>query len=102
LLSFVLHNPKLREEILHVAERIISALLQPIELSGEMLTIGSSLGISIFPDDGVTSADLIRKADKAMYAAKDSDKNPIYFFTAEFDQAESAPFLASQSATKLP
>lgn len=79
---FVLHNPKAKDEILHVAERIISSINEPIEACNRTLEIGASVGISIFPDDGVKSIDLIKKADKAMYVSKASGRNSVNFFVA--------------------
>ena len=83
---FVVHDPKARNEILQVAERIINSLNKPIEVAGNLLNVGSSIGISIFPDDGVKAIDLITRADKAMYASKSSDKNQIHFFAPELDK----------------
>lgn len=83
---FVLNNPKAKDEVLLVAERLISALNEPVELFGITLEIGVSVGISMFPDDGLTSMDLIKKADKAMYASKASGKNAVHFFVPEFDE----------------
>jgi diguanylate cyclase (GGDEF)-like protein len=44
------------------------------------LNIGASIGISIYPDDGVDNATLIRHADAAMYSIKDSGRNSYAFF----------------------
>lgn len=80
---FFFNNPKGEDEIKHVAERIVSSINEPIEILGEVIQIGASVGISIFPAHGRTSADLIRHADMAMYASKRSGKNKISFFTPE-------------------
>ncbi len=79
---FVLNNPKAKDEILHVAERIISSINEPVEVCDKTLEIGASVGISIFPDDGAKSIDLIKKADKAMYLSKVSGRNSVHFFVA--------------------
>ncbi|HEY5715820.1 MAG TPA: diguanylate cyclase, partial [Psychromonas sp.] len=76
---FVLNNPKAKDDILHVARRILSSINKPIEVCGITLEIGSSIGISLFPDDGIKSIDLIKKADKAMYVSKASGRNSIHF-----------------------
>jgi diguanylate cyclase (GGDEF)-like protein len=80
---FVLNNPKAKDEILQVAERITSAINEPVELSGIALEIGASVGISMFPEDGIKSIDLIKKADKAMYLSKASGRNSVNFFVPE-------------------
>jgi len=82
---FALNDPKEKDEISLVAQRFISAINEPVELSGIALEVGASVGISMFPDDGITSLDLIKKADKAMYASKASGRNSIHFFKPEFD-----------------
>ncbi|MCL1488858.1 MAG: GGDEF domain-containing protein [Marinobacter sp.] len=80
---FLLNNPQGRAEIIEVANRIVTSINEPIEILGEVLQIGVSLGIATFPDDGDTAADLIKHADGAMYAAKSQGKNNIRFFLAE-------------------
>ncbi|WP_232784936.1 diguanylate cyclase domain-containing protein [Psychromonas sp. MB-3u-54] len=82
---FVLNNPKIKNEILQVAERIISAINEPVQLSGSDLEIGVSIGISMFPDDRIKSMDLIKKADQAMHLSKTSGRNSVDFFVPEFD-----------------
>ncbi|MFT6986375.1 MAG: diguanylate cyclase (GGDEF)-like protein/PAS domain S-box-containing protein [Psychromonas sp.] len=85
---FVLHDPKEKDEIVGVAERIISSLSKPVEVCGNLLEIGASIGISMFPDDGVKSIDLLKKADSAMYVSKTSDRNSIHFFKSELNQKD--------------
>ncbi|SDZ80042.1 PAS domain S-box-containing protein/diguanylate cyclase (GGDEF) domain-containing protein [Desulfuromusa kysingii] len=90
---FILHKPKGEEEITDVAHRIINAINKPVKIHGHVIGIGTSVGIARFPTDGKTSVDLIRNADAAMYAAKNSGKNKIHFFSAEnaFTRRISAP-----------
>lgn len=58
-----------------VAEKIIAAVNQPIDLAGAQLHLGISIGISFYPVDGETMDTLITKADDAMYQAKRAGKN---------------------------
>jgi len=53
-----------------VAARVSAALEQPIELSGQNVDVGASVGIAAFPEHGPDAASLLREADVAMYAAK--------------------------------
>jgi diguanylate cyclase (GGDEF)-like protein len=53
-----------------VADRILTAFARPIDVAGDSLRIGASIGISIFPEDGADSYSLIRHADGAMYRSK--------------------------------
>ena len=58
-----------------VAKQIKRVLSETFELNGHSITISSSIGISIFPDDGDDEEVLVKKADGAMYKAKQAGKN---------------------------
>ncbi len=62
----------------HVARKIIAALGEPFEREGggESVSIGVSVGIALYPDDGHDAASLVRVADAAMYRAKASGARP--------------------------
>jgi diguanylate cyclase (GGDEF)-like protein/PAS domain S-box-containing protein len=77
---FVIDNPTQKEEVFSVAERIINSIKEPIKMDGNVLEVGVAIGISIFPDDGITSIELIEKADNAMYHSKVSEQNAIHFY----------------------
>lgn len=62
------------------AERIIAALERPFTIQGHTVHIGTSVGIAVFPDDGATPEDLIRRADIAMYRAKTDGRGRALFF----------------------
>lgn len=79
----LLNNPQGKEEIAYIANHIISSINEPMEILGEVLQIGASIGIAMFPADGCTSVDLIKNADTAMYAAKGLGKNNVSFFSPE-------------------
>jgi len=64
-----------------VAERIVEAFGLPFTLDeGIQAIVGASVGISLFPRDGIDAGTLIRNADIAMYAAKDDGKGQYRFF----------------------
>jgi len=55
-----------------IAEKIVSSLSEPYELEGNVVDyISSSIGISVFPTDAVDMDGLVKKADQAMYIAKE-------------------------------
>ncbi len=66
-----------------LAERVIEHLTRPFEIGGQRLSVNTSLGISLFPEDGETGEDLLAKADAAMYRAKEEGRNTYRFFTRE-------------------
>lgn len=69
-----------------IARDFINALGEPFELSnGVEVFIGGSIGISLFPDNGTTVAELTRNADAAMYMAKESGRNQFSFYTPELN-----------------
>ena len=58
-----------------VAEKIISRLREPFDLGGNIVHIGVSIGVSLYPGHGENSEDLVRHADLAMYQAKVAGRN---------------------------
>ncbi|MBF0369365.1 MAG: EAL domain-containing protein [Magnetococcales bacterium] len=69
----------------HVAHNILEALKRPVELEGQNIVAGCSIGIAIHPEDGENSETLIKNADAAMYHAKDSGRNAYAFFTEKLN-----------------
>ncbi|MDO8652224.1 MAG: EAL domain-containing protein [Undibacterium sp.] len=53
-----------------IAERLQQVLAEPIAANGHTFSVGVSIGIAFYPDDGVTVEDLLKRADIAMYRAK--------------------------------
>lgn len=72
-----------RDQLAHLALRIIESLSQPYSIEGSRVMIGASVGIALAPDDGVTSEALIRNADLALYAAKDGGRGRYHFYAPD-------------------
>jgi diguanylate cyclase (GGDEF)-like protein len=66
-----------------VAGKVLTTFEEPFDLDGQEIQISASVGISVYPDDGQTSEDLIRNADAAMYHSKKNGRNRYEFFTSE-------------------
>jgi diguanylate cyclase (GGDEF)-like protein len=71
-----------REEARQMAQRIMQKMKEPIELSGRRMVMTTSIGISVFPEDGKTCEELLKNADLALYQSKDSGRNGLNFFSA--------------------
>jgi diguanylate cyclase (GGDEF)-like protein len=64
-----------------IANNILHQLALPFYIEDEVAYISSSIGITLFPDDGDDAETLLKNADQAMYAAKDKGRNGIQYFT---------------------
>jgi len=64
-----------------VAQRIIDAVSEPFTVGEITVTIGASVGIAIFPQDGSDYQTILKSADMAMYQAKDEGKNTYRYFS---------------------
>lgn len=62
------------------AEKILAAMSAPFVIDGQQLHTSTSIGISVFPLDGLDAAALIKNADTAMYHAKERGRNGYQFF----------------------
>ncbi|NWJ96219.1 MAG: diguanylate cyclase [Chloroflexi bacterium] len=68
-----LKNPQYATQI---AEKLQKVIEEPFIIKGHELFITASIGISLYPDDGTTVPELLRKADAAMYQIKEESKKP--------------------------
>ncbi|MGF0239453.1 putative bifunctional diguanylate cyclase/phosphodiesterase [Rhodococcus sp. IEGM1300] len=69
-----------REEARHMAQRIMLKMKDPIELAGRRMVMTTSIGISLFPEDGQTCEELLKHADLALYQSKGGGRNGLNFF----------------------
>ncbi|WP_155890735.1 diguanylate cyclase domain-containing protein [Desulfuromonas sp. TF] len=75
-----------------VAQRILAVLDDPFQLPGGEGRISASIGIAFYPEDGTDTATLMKKADLAMYRAKESGRKAFSFYSSEIIiQDEPAP-----------
>ncbi|WP_233496156.1 bifunctional diguanylate cyclase/phosphodiesterase [Geodermatophilus sp. TF02-6] len=73
-----------------LADRCRASIDRPFDLGGRLVRLGVSIGIATAPESGavaVRSADLVRDADLAMYAAKAAGRNRVRLFTADLRSA---------------
>lgn len=69
-----------------VALRIVEEMSKPFIIYNHEIFVSSSIGISLFPEDGNDYDTLMTNADSAMYLVKDNGKNNFQFFTKELHQ----------------
>ncbi|WP_102274801.1 putative bifunctional diguanylate cyclase/phosphodiesterase [Cytobacillus massiliigabonensis] len=85
----VLPNLKHPKEAIHIAELIIESLSKSFLLESHEVYVTASIGISLYPLDGIDTDTLLKNADKAMYDAKSCGKNQYELYHQEMHQHES-------------
>jgi len=73
-----------------IAEKLRHLVAEPMLLDGHRLQVTPSIGVGLIPDHGNTPADLLKRADIALYRAKDSGRNAIQLFRSTMQEAASA------------
>jgi diguanylate cyclase (GGDEF)-like protein len=63
-----------------LGRRILQKMKEPIILTGRKIVVTTSIGASLFPQDGTTSKDLMKHADLALYKSKAIGRDALYFF----------------------
>ncbi|MCK1390623.1 EAL domain-containing protein [Bradyrhizobium sp. 1] len=75
-----------REEALALAERLVEVIGKELEVDDYLSQVGVSVGIAVYPDDGVDAVTLLANADSALYRAKREGRGRVCFFESEMDQ----------------
>ena len=75
-----------------VAQRVLESMREPIFVAGQECFVTASVGVALYPSDGVTVADLLRNSDVAMYSVKASGRNAMAVYS---------PTLSGQGREKL-
>ncbi|EHH67606.1 putative bifunctional diguanylate cyclase/phosphodiesterase [Gluconobacter morbifer] len=71
-----------RETVAKTARKILTALSTPYDIEGRLAETGVSIGIALFPEDGLTEKALLANADAALLQAKTHGRNRWLFFTS--------------------
>jgi diguanylate cyclase (GGDEF)-like protein len=74
-------NP--REGAANLATRILELISEPFDIDGNVVFVGSTIGIALAPENSDISSDLLKMSDLALYAAKASGRNDFCFFEAD-------------------
>ena len=85
--EFVVLLPELDEMdyVATVAQKILSAVARPFVLLGQEFRVTASIGISVYPQDGLDEQTLTKNADIAMYQAKEEGKNNFQFYSEKLN-----------------
>ena len=76
----IINDVKDDMDVMHVADSILKSLNQRTQLQGRDIHVTTSIGISVYPDDGEEVGELMKRADMAMYHAKELGKNNFQFY----------------------
>ena len=71
--------------VARLAKRVLDNLSKPFDIDGHHLVISPSIGVAVYPNDGVDAETLLRNAEVAMYSAKNSGRCQYQFFTIELN-----------------
>jgi diguanylate cyclase (GGDEF)-like protein/PAS domain S-box-containing protein len=90
--EFVVVLPDMTGESALIAwmERVRTAISDPVWLDGTEMYVGCSMGASLFPQDGDDAETVLKKADLAMYRAKDMGRNSYQFYQPEMNASVGA------------
>lgn len=78
-------SPK-REKVEKLAGRLIAELSTPYHIGRSKIQIGASIGLATAPEHGLTSGDLIRHADLALYQSKEAGRGKYHFYEASLGE----------------
>jgi diguanylate cyclase (GGDEF)-like protein len=81
----IVHRKTNPADASELAARIIDALVEPFDVHGHQVIIGTSIGIAMAPADGNEPDQLLRNADMALYRAKADGRGTYHFFQPEMD-----------------
>jgi diguanylate cyclase (GGDEF)-like protein/PAS domain S-box-containing protein len=81
--TIILSELRHPEDAVGVAQKILAAVQEPLHIGGMPIVVSASIGIALYPDDGLDPESLLRNADSAMYRAKEEGRNTYQLCTDE-------------------
>jgi diguanylate cyclase (GGDEF)-like protein/PAS domain S-box-containing protein len=85
--TIVLQDLEKKEDAASVAQKVLRAVAEPVVIDGHRLYVTTSVGVTVFPDDGEDAETLLKNADNAVYRAKAQGRNTYQMSTAELNQS---------------
>jgi diguanylate cyclase (GGDEF)-like protein/PAS domain S-box-containing protein len=83
-----------------IATKLLSVITEPIVIEQQELVVTTSLGICVYPDHGVDHETLFKRADQAMYAAKEKGKNNFQLYNEHISEKFNARLMLEQGLRK--
>lgn len=81
--AILLEDLSSTDDVVRVARKILQAFANPFDLGDRELFVTTSIGVSIYPEDGKSDHDLLKSADTAMYRAKEAGRNTYQFYSPD-------------------
>lgn len=81
--TIILSELRQAEDAVGVAQKILDAVQEPLTIAGQQILVSASIGIALYPVDGIDPETLLRNADSAMYRAKEEGRNTYQLCTDE-------------------
>lgn len=84
-------------EVTFITEKVIETFREPYTINGHERFITTSIGIALYPQDGLSSSELLANADLALYQAKDLGRNTFSFYTEQLNKENSRRLLIEEN-----
>ncbi len=84
--TVILEDIRQAQDASFISNNILKVLSKSIKINENILYVSSSIGISIYPDDGASAQNLLKFADSAMYKAKDEGRNNFQYYSSEMTE----------------
>ena len=98
--AFLMSGPDIQAKALSVANEISRFVQHPFKIAGKTISIGASIGIALNEKADVEAAEFMRRADIAMYTAKDAGRNGIRLFDTGLDNRRNETLQIAEELTK--
>lgn len=76
----LLHDISTIDEVIKTSENILKSFVPTMHIPNHVLHLSASIGIAVYPEDGMDIYNLLKNADTALYRAKDSGRNRFQFY----------------------
>ncbi len=91
--TVIIDQVKSMEHIRNIADKVIAAVAQTVELKNVEFQTTASMGIALFPQDAKDADSLLQNADTAMYSAKSLGRSNVQFFSTEMNERANRRFV---------